>query len=41
MGKNDLWIAATASILGAQLITTDADFDHLGGTFLKVGRVSG
>ncbi len=41
MGKNDLWIAATASILDAQLITTDADFDHLGGTFLKVGRVSG
>ncbi len=39
MGKNDLWIAATASILGAQLITTDADFDHLGVEYLKLGKV--
>ena len=29
MGKNDLWIAATASVLGAKLLTTDYDFDHL------------
>jgi tRNA(fMet)-specific endonuclease VapC len=29
MGKNDLWIAATASITGSQLITADSDFDHL------------
>jgi len=29
MGKNDLWIAATASILNAKLITTDKDFSHL------------
>lgn len=29
MGKNDLWIAATASILDAVLITTDKDFQHL------------
>jgi len=29
MGKNDLWIAATAYILRATLITTDKDFDHL------------
>lgn len=29
MGKNDLWIAATASVYDIQLITTDKDFDHL------------
>ena len=29
MGKNDLWIAATASVTGATLMTLDADFDHL------------
>ena len=29
MGKNDLWIAATASVTGAILLTTDKDFDHL------------
>lgn len=39
MGKNDLWIAATASILDAQLLTTDFDFDHLNGVFLNVGKV--
>lgn len=36
MGKNDLWIAATASVLNAKLLTTDHDFDHLDGVFLKV-----
>ncbi len=29
MGKNDLWIAATASVTGATLMTLDADFDDL------------
>lgn len=29
MGKNDLWIAATALYLGLGLYTTDKDFDHL------------
>ena len=29
MGKNDLWIAATAAVTGARLLTTDKDFDHL------------
>jgi tRNA(fMet)-specific endonuclease VapC len=29
MGKNDLWIAATTSILDATLLTTDKDFNHL------------
>lgn len=40
MGKNDLWIAATASLLDAALITTDADFDHLNGIFLDVIKIS-
>ena len=39
MGKNDLWIAATASVLGAKLLTTDTDFDHLDLVFLDLGRV--
>lgn len=29
MGKNDLWIAATAYSLDIPLMTTDGDFDHL------------
>lgn len=29
MGKNDIWIAATASYLDMELHTTDNDFDHL------------
>lgn len=36
MGKNDLWIAATASVLEATLITTDRDYDHLHDQFLRV-----
>ncbi len=39
MGKNDLWIAACASILGATLLTTDADFNHLNSIFLPVQQV--
>jgi len=34
MGKNDLWIAATAHVTGATLLTTDKDFDHLDPQFL-------
>lgn len=34
MGKNDVWIAATARFTGFELITTDRDFDHLHGIFL-------
>ena len=34
MGKNDLWIAATAMVTGATLLTTDQDFDHLNGIYL-------
>jgi len=29
MSKNDVWIAATAKVAGATLLTTDKDFDHL------------
>ncbi len=29
MGKNDLWIAATAMVNEATILTTDKDFDHL------------
>ncbi len=39
MGKNDLWIAATASVLGATLLTTDNDFKHLNGSFLDLELV--
>ncbi len=40
MGKNDLWIAATASLLEGTLLTTDSDFNHLNNEFLKVERLS-
>lgn len=36
MGKNDIWIAAVTSILGAKLITTDKDFDHLNDVYFEV-----
>ncbi|MEY4539767.1 MAG: hypothetical protein RLZZ306_1524 [Bacteroidota bacterium] len=39
MGKNDLWIAATASLLNLKLITTDADFDHLNTNFIELQKV--
>lgn len=40
MGKNDLWIAATASATNTSLITTDGNFDHLiGSPFLRVIKV--
>jgi tRNA(fMet)-specific endonuclease VapC len=39
MGKNDLWIAATASVLGITLLTTDGDFDHLNGVFLDIEKI--
>ena len=35
MGKNDIWIAATASVTRARLLTTDKDFDHLDGVYLS------
>jgi predicted nucleic acid-binding protein len=36
IGQNDLWIAATAWVTNAALITTDSDFDHLHRVFLNV-----
>jgi tRNA(fMet)-specific endonuclease VapC len=36
MGKNDLWIAATAFLLDIKLLTTDHDFDHLHPHFMEV-----
>ncbi len=38
MGKNDLWIAAVASVQGAVILTTDKDFDHLHPTMVRVER---
>ena len=35
MGKNDLWIAATARIEDATILTTDKDFDHLPQSMVK------
>ena len=34
MGKNDLWIAASAHAYQAHLLTTDKDFNHLHAVFL-------
>ena len=39
MGKNDIWIAATANVTGATLLTTDTDFDHLDPAFLQRDRI--
>ncbi|MEM1124949.1 MAG: type II toxin-antitoxin system VapC family toxin, partial [Bacteroidota bacterium] len=36
MGKNDLWIAATASVIEATLVTTDNDFSHLQNEFISL-----
>jgi tRNA(fMet)-specific endonuclease VapC len=35
LGKNDVWIAATAAVTGARLLTTDKDFDRLDPLFLS------
>lgn len=40
MGKNDLWIAATAATFELTLVTMDKDFDHLAETFLNLKYVS-
>jgi predicted nucleic acid-binding protein len=39
MGKNDLWIAATAHVMDAHILTTDRDFEHLSPRFLICERV--
>ncbi len=38
MGKNDLWIAATAYVAKAELITMDGDFNHLHREFLNIHK---
>ncbi len=38
MGKNDLWLAATAYALNATLLTMDNDFDHLNNVFIQVQK---
>ena len=35
MEKNDLLIASLAALLGLELVTTDADFDHLHNVFFS------
>ncbi|MDE0120939.1 MAG: hypothetical protein OXS33_04315 [bacterium] len=39
MGKNDLWIAATAHASGAILLSTDGDFEHLDGVWFRYERI--
>jgi tRNA(fMet)-specific endonuclease VapC len=39
MGKNDLWIAATAYSLDIPLMTSDGDFDHLNETLIEVIKI--
>jgi tRNA(fMet)-specific endonuclease VapC len=36
MGKNDVWIAATAAYFDISLITTDKDFEHLNENFISL-----
>ncbi len=36
MGKNDLWIAATASVHQCTLLTMDLDFNHLHDRFVDI-----
>lgn len=39
MGKNDIWIAATAHVTGSRLLTTDKDFAHLDGVFFDINLI--
>jgi tRNA(fMet)-specific endonuclease VapC len=39
MGKNDLWIASTAALLGLMLVTTDTDFNHLNKVFFEIHKM--
>jgi tRNA(fMet)-specific endonuclease VapC len=34
-GENDMWIAATANVTGARLLTTDKDFSGLDPTYIR------
>ena len=35
IGKNDLWIAVTAYLMEATVLTTDRDFEHVAPRFLR------
>lgn len=35
MGKNDIWIAASARAIGARILTTDRDFDFIHSLFIQ------
>lgn len=39
MGKNDLWIAATASVLKAALLIANKDYVHLDNEFIKLLQI--
>ena len=39
MKQNDLWIAATAHASGATLLSSDKDFEHLGGVWFEFFRI--
>jgi len=38
MGKNDLWIASSAKVANATLLTIDGDFNHLNGKYITVKK---
>ena len=40
MGKNDIGIAATASVFDLKLVTTDQDFDHLQDDYIELLYIS-
>ncbi len=39
MGKNDLWITATGSVLNLILVTANKDFDHLKEEYLTIKKI--
>lgn len=39
MGKNDLWIAATAHVTDSTILTSDKDFQHLDKTYLSLALI--
>jgi len=38
MGKNDIWIAATASVLDMDFLTSDKDFVHLDRAYMRLAK---
>jgi tRNA(fMet)-specific endonuclease VapC len=36
MGKNDVWLAATAHVGQFKFVTTDNDFNHLDSTYIDL-----